>query len=269
MTRLTVRADMKIDNAHLIFFSPTGTTRKVIDAIAEGLAAEKIFHYDLTYPLDRTGQCFTDGVAVIGAPVYAGRVPVDCLQRMANYSANNIPTVLIALYGNREFEDALVELRDVSLAQGFRVIAAGAFIGEHSYSTPKYPIAIGRPDADDLQLAKKFGRQVAAKIEKGDFDTPAIAGHIPYRERVKFGGVAPETDTGTCTLCGRCAEVCPVGIITVSDFVTTQAEQCIMCSACVKECAVGARRFNHPTMIERQEFLLKNCSTPKVPKLFL
>jgi ferredoxin len=260
---------MKIDNAHLIYFSPTGTTRKVIDAIAEGLAIEKINRYDLTYPCEKTEQYFEDGIAIIGTPVYAGRVPVDCLERMANYSANNIPTVLIALYGNREFEDALVELRDVSLAQGFKVIAAGAFIGEHSYATPKYPIAIGRPDADDLQLAKKFGQQIAAKIEKGDFGTPMIEGQIPYRERVKFGGIAPETNAETCTLCGRCAEVCPVGIIAVSDSVSTQAEQCIMCSACVKKCAVGSRIFDHPIMIERQELLVKNCSAPKAPKLFL
>jgi len=260
---------MKINNIHLIHFSPTGTTRKVIDAIAEGLNPEKVYRYDLTFPLDKIEQHFTDGVAVIGAPVYAGRIPVDCLERMAQYTANNIPTVLVALYGNREFEDALVELRDVSLAQGFNVIAAGAFIGEHSYSTSQFPIADGRPNVDDLKLARAFGEQIAAKIKIDDFETPIIEGHVPYKERVKFGGVAPETNAETCTLCGQCAEVCPVQIISISNSVTTQAENCIMCSACVKECAVGARIFNHPIMIERQEFLVKNCSVPKAPKLFL
>jgi ferredoxin len=260
---------MKINNIHLIYFSPTGTTRKVIDAISEGLSGTEIYRYDLTYPFGMTEQYFQDGVAVIGAPVYAGRIPVDCLKRMAQYKAKNIPTVLVALYGNREFEDALVELRDVSLTQGFNVIAAGAFIGEHSYSTSEYPIAVGRPDVNDLQLAKSFGQQIAAKINNDDFKTPIVEGHFPYKERVKFGGVAPSTNPETCTLCGRCAQVCPVGIVTVSDSVTTQAEQCIMCSACVKECAFGSRIFDHPVMIERQEFLVKNCSAPKAPKLFL
>jgi len=260
---------MIINKVHLIYFSPTGTTRKVIDAIIEGFTAEKINHYELTYPLERAVESFEDGIAVIGTPVYAGRVPVNCLERMSQYTANNIPTILVALYGNRAFEDALVELRDISCAQGFNPIAAGAFIGEHSYSTAKYPIAVGRPNVDDLQLAKTFGQQIAAKINSNDFETPEIEGHVPYRERVKFGGVAPETDAETCTLCGRCAEVCPVGIITVSDFVATQAEQCIMCSVCVRECAAGSRTFDHPIMIERQELLVKNCSTPKAPKLFL
>ncbi len=120
---------MKISNIHLIYFSPTGTTRKIVDAIAKGIDQEQVNHYDLTYSSQKTEQHFDDGIAIIGAPVYAGRIPEDCLERMANYKANNVPTVLVALYGNREFEDALVELRDVANTQGFNIIAAGAFIG--------------------------------------------------------------------------------------------------------------------------------------------
>ncbi|MDX2480281.1 MAG: 4Fe-4S binding protein [Desulfuromusa sp.] len=260
---------MKHNNVHLIYFSPTGTTRKIIEAIAEGLNPERVNYYDLTYPIKKTEQNIVDGVAVIGVPVYAGRVPKDCLERMAIYKANNVPTVLVALYGNREFEDALVELRDVAIAQGFNVIAAGAFIGEHSYSTPEHPIAAGRPDVDDLCLAVKFGQDIAAKIERNDFNTPEIDGNVPYKERLKFGGVAPETDAEICILCGRCAEVCPVRVITVTKSVTTQAENCIMCSACVKICPVEARPFNHPVIKERRELLINHCTTPKKPKIFI
>ncbi|MDA3903583.1 MAG: 4Fe-4S binding protein [Desulfuromusa sp.] len=260
---------MKHNNVHLIYFSPTGTTRKIINAVAEGLNPEQVNCYDLTYPIEKTEQNIVDGIAVIGVPVYAGRVPKDCLERMAYYKAHNVPTVLIALYGNREFEDALVELRDIAITQGFNVIAAGAFIGEHSYSTPERPIAAGRPNGEDLSLAVKFGQEIAAKIELNDFNTPEIDGNVPYKERVKFGGVAPETDADICILCGRCAEVCPVRVITVSNAVTTQAENCIMCSACVKICPVEARPFNHPVIKERRELLIKNCSTAKRPKIFL
>jgi len=260
---------MKSYCTHLVYFSPTGTTRKIIDAIAAGLSPERVNRYDLTYACETEERHIVDGVAVIGIPVYAGRVPEDCLERMAGYRADDVPTVLVALYGNREFEDALVELRDVATAQGFNVIAAAAFIGEHSYSTPERPIAAGRPDAEDLRLAVKFGQDVAAKIARGDLGTPEIEGNVPYKERVKFGGVAPETDAETCTLCGACAKVCPVRIITVSDFVATRAENCIMCSACVKICPVEARPFNHPRIEERRELLIKNCSTPKAAKMFL
>ena len=50
-------------------------------------------------------------------------------------------------YGNRDYEDALVELYDLALSLGLTPFAAGAFIGEHSYSTPEMPVAEGRPDS--------------------------------------------------------------------------------------------------------------------------
>ncbi len=260
---------MSDNRVHLIYFSPTGTTRTTVNAIAKGLAPEQTCDHNLTFAFDAQKQHLADGIAVIGIPVYAGRVPVDCLERLSAYTATDMPTILVALYGNREFEDALVELRDVVTTQGFKVVAAGAFIGEHSYSTPERPIAADRPDAEDVQAAIEFGRQVAAKLAGGNHDTPAMDGNVPYKERVQFGGVAPETNPATCILCGRCAAVCPVRVIKLADQVDTQADNCIMCTACVRACPTGARVFNHPLIEERRAMLFKNCSTPKAPKLFL
>jgi len=255
--------------AHLIYFSPTGTTRKIVTSIAHGLGAEHVVRYDLTMPEASFKTVLADGIAVIGAPVYAGRVPELFLQRLPGIASKRVPAVLVALYGNREFEDALVELRDVSVAMGFNVIAAGAFIGEHSYSTSSQPIAAGRPDARDLAAAVKFGRQVAGKIVHQAFVPPKIDGNLPYKERVPIGGIAPETESKACVLCGRCAEVCPSGVVTVSDSVITRADNCIMCCACVKNCEFQARTFRHPRIEERRAMLQKNCSTPKIPAIFL
>ncbi len=260
---------MKPDNIHLIYFSPTGTTRETIDAVAEGLSVKSVNRHDLTYVEETCAQTIDDGVAIIGIPVYAGRVPIDALQRLENFKARNIPTVLIALYGNREFEDALEELRDVVIQKGFKVIAAGAFIGEHSYSTPERPIAAGRPDVHDLKKAEIFGQKVLEKLTKNDLSLPNIDGNHPYKDRVKFGGVAPETVTKECTLCGKCADACPVHVIKVSDSVVTQAENCIMCAACTRVCEFGARHFDHPRIEEKRALLIKHCSTPKPPTLFL
>ena len=255
--------------AHLIYFSPTGTTKRISASIAQGLGVKNVTHYDMTLPKARFEIVLTDGVAIIGIPVYAGRVPEICLQRLETITSEGVPAILVALYGNREFEDALVELCDVSVAQGFNVIAAGAFIGEHSYSTLECPIAAGRPNAEDLKLAVQFGKQVAEKIERNTFGNLKIDGNVPYKERVKFGGVAPETDSGKCTLCGECAAVCPTGVITISDSVTTRADDCIMCCACVKVCEVEARPFDHPRIEERRALLQKHCSAPKSPVVFL
>lgn len=88
----------------------------------------------------------------------------------------------------RDYEDALVELRDETTRLGFTPLAAGAFIGEHSYSRPGMPVAEGRPDANDLQIAEQFGKDCLKKLKNSE--APAdffIKGNVPYRY------VAPST----------------------------------------------------------------------------
>ena len=257
------------DKLHLIYFSPTGTTRRVVERIAAGLKMPAASRYDLTRQFTGIGAHLTDGLAVIGVPVYAGRVPEVCLQRLQGLSGVGVPAIIVALYGNREFEDALVELRDTVTAKGFRVIAAGAFIGEHSYSTPQQPIAANRPDLADLRQALAFGEDVAQRLSEGAMATPDIPGNLPYKERPPLGGIAPETDPQRCTLCGACAKVCPTGVITLQDKVITDAAGCILCCACTRICPTQARFVNHPMVTARREMLVANYSARKEPSLFL
>lgn len=258
-----------VNTTHLIYFSPTGTTRKVSESIAKGLGAERIDHYDTTLPGAALNAAFTKGVAIIGVPVYAGRVPALCLNRLAGISAKQVPTVIVAVYGNRAFEDALVELRDIATEKGFHVIAAGAFIGQHSYSTPDRPIAEGRPNAEDLAAAVQFGQRIATKMKNGVLNTPEIAGNVPYKAPVSLGGIAPETNPEKCTLCGQCEAVCPTGVIRVAASVKTDAERCIMCCACVNTCTFAARALRHTMIEEKRTMLINNCRSAKMPTVFL
>lgn len=56
------------------------------------------------------------------------------------------------------------------------------FIGEHSYSRPNMPIAEGRPDVTDLQIAEQFGKDCLTKLEKDEtLSDFYLKGNIPYR----------------------------------------------------------------------------------------
>jgi flavodoxin len=188
---------MTIDQVRLIYFSPTGTTRKVLESIAEGIGAEVVGHIDLTLPagLKQPIAPVSGGIAVIGAPVYGGRLPADAIDRFKQVTADGVPAVLVVVYGNREFEDALLELKDLSLALGFIPVAGGAFVGEHSFARSDLPIANGRPDRRDLQKAKDFGEKAMAKIAalpspeaRMDLDLP---GRFPYEGGVRSMAVSP------------------------------------------------------------------------------
>ena len=116
-----------IPTVHLIYFSPTGTTKTIVTGVAEGLAAQETVHHDMTKPGSSRDTLLHSGIAVIGLPVYAGRVPETCLQRLSTFQAEKIPTVLVALYGNRAYEDALVELRDLVSEPGISGYRCGSF----------------------------------------------------------------------------------------------------------------------------------------------
>ncbi len=144
---------------NLIYFSPTKTTEKIVSQIAAAIADTDLQRYDLTRMSTDVPARISAGTTIIGVPVYAGRVPAIVLERLARLQGDGLPAVLVVVYGNREFEDALRELADVVTTKGFHVVAAAAFVGEHSYSPRQQPIAQNRPDQTDLEHTSAFWRR--------------------------------------------------------------------------------------------------------------
>jgi ferredoxin len=268
---------MVINPVRLLYFSPTGTTRKVVEAIAGGLGVDKPKHIDLTSPGTRTGQSrkIQGGLTIIGAPVYTGRVALEAVKGLQRFKAKETPAVIVIVYGNREYEDALLELQNIAIESGFTFIAGATFIGEHSFSTEGTPIAQGRPDADDLDRARSFGTMVQKKISKikslRNVLPLTVPGNVPYRERGPNRDTSPETSDALCIRCGKCVEVCPVATITLKeDGVTTDKEKCLLCCACVKNCPTGARRLEDPLLTQFiREKLSAMCSNRKEPEFYL
>jgi ferredoxin len=266
---------MEVKRVKLIYFSPTGTTQKVLESIAEGIAVEDVKHINLTLPegAQKTIAPFSDELVIIGAPVYGGRLPVDATNRFKQLKASNTLAILIVLYGNREFEDALLELKNLAIDLGFSPVAGGAFIGEHSYATKERPIANGRPDSLDVQKAMDFGVKVKDKIAAlqtldANMDL-GIPGRFPYEAGgARTMAVSPATNKDTCTVCGMCASVCPTAAISINERVETKTEQCIRCCACIKICPEDARVMEDEEWKKIANWLNENCSARKEPQIF-
>jgi ferredoxin len=266
---------MKFSSVKLAYFSPTGTTKKILEGIAEGIGIEHVEHVSMTLP-DATTKPFEnlrEELVVIGSPVYAGRLPDDTVNRFKRFQAYNTLAVLVVVYGNREFEDALLELYHVSKELGFIPISGAAFIGEHSFSTDDVPIATGRPDKEDIDKAIVFGKAIKQKIsdiQSFDAITPfKVPGNYPYKDGMIPIPGSPMTLDDICNTCGSCAVVCPKAAITVNTVVTTDQSLCIKCCACVKECPTNARIMDVPFIKKIAETLSVNCSQRKEPEVFL
>lgn len=264
----------------LVYFSPTGTSKRTAEAVAKGLGTE-FDRVDLTLPDSETKKHSfkSDELTVIAVPVYSGRVPLTAVMRLKKVKGRQGPAVLIVVYGNRAFEDALLELKDIALEQGFRPIAGAAFIGEHSFDTPETPIATGRPDEADLDKAEAFGEQVKVKLGLGEVPELEAPGHRPYREnsdwnkryeeREKADLLSPETNPETCILCGTCARVCPTAAVIVTGSVKTVKTDCIVCTACVKKCPTGARHWEHEDVKKAAMWLYINHGERREPESFI
>jgi len=266
---------VQVKTVHSICFSPTGTTRTVLEGIASGLGLGLAGQWDLTLPgyesPDLSGQ--DAPLALIGAPVYAGRVPETAVTRLREIDGQGVPAVVVVTYGNRHYDDALVELFDLAGEQGFVPVAAGAFIGEHSFSSAAMPVAQGRPDIEDIDKATRFGQSVAEKLAKADAKSLAeglkVPGNRPYKEGWSQPPMAPSVSVEDCNLCGTCVDVCPTGAISVAEEASTDATKCIMCAACVRACPVGARVMDVPLIQGLNKKLYENFSERREPELFV
>src|SRR6056297_452614 len=150
----------------MAYFSPTHTTQKVVRAIAEGTGIGDLVEIDLTC-VDCGGFEAAEGdVVVMAGPVYSSRIPSAASERLSRIKGKGQPAVCVAVYGNNKFGDALIELADIAEKSGFVPVAGAGFIGEHSYANDKWPIAMDRPNGDDLELARKFGKMVVDRINR-------------------------------------------------------------------------------------------------------
>jgi ferredoxin len=266
---------MKMQSIKLVYFSPTGTTQKILESIAKGISVDDVEHINLTLPgKDRlTIPPFSDELVIIGAPVYGGRLPVDAINRFKKLKASKTLTVLIVVYGNREFEDALLELKNLAIAQGFNPIAGGAFIAEHSFATKDVPIANERPDSQDIQIAMDFGVKIKEKVvalKSPDIQVDLkIPGRFPYvASGPRSMAVSPVTKEDTCTVCGMCAGVCPTAAISINGSVATKIGLCIRCCACIKNCPTGARIIEDSMFKNLANVLSQYFRYPKEPRIF-
>lgn len=243
-----------------IIFSPTGGTEKVTHIIG-GHWSENAEKIDLSdSKLDFTKyKIAKEDMVLIAMPSFGGRAPAVAIERLKKITGNGAKCALVCVYGNRAYEDTLVEMEDAAKKSGFQIIAAIAAVAEHSIIS-KY--ATNRPDATDEKQLVNFADQIARKTG----ENVSIPGNRPYKKG-GGAGLLPKSTKG-CVKCGLCAKRCPVQAINPVDF-TADSKKCISCMRCMKQCPHNARKVNGAMVSVAALAIKKACSERKENELFL
>ena len=234
---------MKINTLHLVWFSATATTKRITAIIADRFTAESVIKHDITKStLNDDIYIGSNDLLIAGIPVYAGRIPAIAVNALNKFKGNKTPAVIACVYGNREYDDALLELKDILQANDFAIISAGAFIAQHSI----FPtVGTSRPDEKDKEMITAFGEKSAALISSLDAATNLpdinVKGNRPYKKPGKVP-LTPKADK-KCNKCGTCVKLCPTDAIPSFNPRITFGSKCNSCARCIAVCPQQARHF--------------------------
>jgi ferredoxin len=247
-----------------LYFSPTGGTKRVMDILMEEFSVDAqvdLSERDVDYGAYHFGR---DDVCLIGVPTFGGRVPAIALERIKQMRVNGALAVVVAVFGNRAYDDALLELKNKAISCGFTVEAAIAAVAEHSILRQ---FGNGRPDTKDKKelrgYANRIKELIAYRENAKDFPVP---GNQPYKE---YGGVPIKPKANKlCIQCGLCAAKCPVGAISADNLASLDKSRCISCMCCIAVCPKHARRLNKVAVFVVSQVMKKACSNRKENELY-
>ena len=239
-----------ITKLHLVYFSPSGSTERVVKAAAsviEGVPVET--HNLLTSASRKKKYSFDSDELVIFGMITAGKLFTLSDEIFGCLEGNDTPFIGLVTFGNGYYGIALNEMLKRAKGQGFKVAALGAFVSRHSMDTA---IAEGRPDAEDMKKIHEFGKNAYAKILSGDLELHSLPSTnwsswdmgnkvIAYREEHPDESYALPIEckakviSDACIKCGTCVRNCPVDAIDI-EAKTFDIEKCIGCWGCINRC---------------------------------
>lgn len=259
----------------VLYFSPTGNTLRVLQALVGALPQQPVEWHPCNTPAEREAvPAFApDDILVWGSPVYAGKLPNKLVPWWRTHLRGcGNPAVLLCTFGNRGFDNALAEMQSVALEGGCCPVAAAAVVSSHAFDGS---IGEGRPSAEELAELRRWGAQIRFDRTEG-LQLPGSASapyYQPLREDLQpavFLKAVPRFDTDRCIRCGECAVRCPMGSITLTPEGYPAGQGiCIKCMACVRHCPEGAVGIPHPDLQSHIRMLQQHCRAPRQNAFFL
>ena len=246
--------------ALIAYFSQTGNTRQVAEAVGRGLSDEGCESITVR-PIEKVGpEEWRDyDLFVLGTPVFYYKEPANVRAWIRGLAPRDLAPAFTFITHGGNPTNTLRRLARLLRPKGARVLGSFECFG---YDT--YPIYLksfrqwDHPDAEELAAAAEFGRAVARQAEQFLAGEPAAEASYPFvggrTFRLSILCRRPILDwmfprlglkRDLCTQCGACAKRCPTGNISLDPPGGTFrwpvfADRCIRCYLCERICPHNA-----------------------------
>ncbi|MCK4648478.1 EFR1 family ferrodoxin [bacterium] len=238
----------------IVYFSQTGNTEKVVRAIAKGVentdntcslttlqevTVEKLKNYDLIG---------------IGTPVFYFQEPWNIRDFIKKLSfLKDKSSFIFCTHGGQD-ANTLPRMARGLKEKGLLVLGGLSTKGYDSFQPYiEFDYSKGHPDEEDLKEAEGFGQEMVKNYRlvkeenrldilpdfKFKFSPLHLTSLWLTKERVNRHLPKIEVDKEKCIKCGKCAGICPSGIIELNPY-PIRKEDCIRCYYCEKICSQGA-----------------------------
>lgn len=165
---------MDVEKATVLYFSGTGTTEAYARAFAEALHCDADV-VEIRHDSPTPEAMGPHELLALVVPVYAGWAPPFVWERLEGFRGQGTPAVIMAVYGARDYDNALFEMDEKLRRKGCHTVGAAALVARHSIAQT---MATDRPDVGDLGEVRAFADEVAQRLrglERADQWLPTVS----------------------------------------------------------------------------------------------
>jgi flavodoxin/NAD-dependent dihydropyrimidine dehydrogenase PreA subunit len=245
---------------NLIFcFSQTGNTKKMAQAISDAFL-KKDWESEIQEIPKTSPDLASEADAVgIGTPVHYWTSPIPVTRWVEKLPAGDGKTAYVfTTYGHVYEGNALHALADALKKKGYKLTGGFRLPTVHNYASLGEDPKFGKntPTKESLTQISEAVKNMVDIIDEEKIDSINVQKFFYSRTFINFlekavplkakisGMPGPEFNSGSCTGCGTCADVCSMDNIRVIDDKAQRGDDCMKCMRCVVVCENGALDAN-------------------------
>lgn len=263
----------------LIYFSATGNTKKVADAMEKYLTKldTSVTKIDITSYESRKEQIPLSryDAIIFGFPIYSLRAPRVCRQWIETLDGEGKKCSVFFTFGGFGKDPAHYYMKELLEERDFTLVSTAEFLAVHTFNRCGWQAAEGRPNESDFKAIEEFTYKTLKRLTGEDpnticdFDKPIYSSEqldMAEKFRFKLTTQLPSRDAQNCSMCMLCEKLCPTNAMDAAKGITDPAA-CIACFRCIVNCPDGVLHTNDISDTWKNKLQMHNTTKEEIDQM--